>query len=109
MTDAVEKEELGDYKSLDQHDSAGNDDSYEADNVHDTDKVEYDVAWSSQGFFKEWHFLAYVGGRRSRERVKEDMGLCQIDGLFGVYCFALIMRGGGVKRETDTDQQLVEN
>lgn len=80
MTDSVEKEELGDYKSLDQHDSTGHDDSYEADNVHDTDNVEDDVAWPSQGFFKEWHFLGYVSVGRRRRRVesevKEDEGVC---------------------------------
>lgn len=57
MTDSVEEEELGDYKCLDQHDSAGHDDSYESNNVHDTDNVEDDIAWPSQGFFKERHFL----------------------------------------------------
>lgn len=56
MADAVEKEELGDYKGLDQHDRAGDDDSYEADDVHDTNDVENDVARPSQGSFKEWHF-----------------------------------------------------
>lgn len=48
MTDGVEKEELGDDKGLDQHDRAGHDDGYEADNVHGTDNVEYDVARTSQ-------------------------------------------------------------
>lgn len=56
MADGVEEEELGDDKGLDQHDRAGDDDSYKADNVHNTDGVEDDVARPSQGFFKERHF-----------------------------------------------------
>lgn len=80
MTDAVEKEEFGDYKSLDQHDSAGDDDSYEADNVQDTDNVEDDVAWSSQGFFKEWHFLGYVGGREESIAGERRWGYVELMG-----------------------------
>lgn len=56
VADGVEEEELGDDKCLNQHDRAGDDDSYKADNVHNTDGVEDDVARPSQGFFKEWHF-----------------------------------------------------
>lgn len=81
VADAVEKEEFGDDKGLDQHDRAGDDDSYEADNVHDTDKVEDDVARPSQGFFKERHFSSGIGR---------------------CFYFARIL----AKREKDTDQQL---
>lgn len=92
MADGVEEEELGDDKGLDQHDRAGDNDSYEADNVHDTDDVENDVARPSQGSFKERHFW---GTKKCRE--KEDSGVFDVIGLMFTLvnsCRELNMLGG---------------
>lgn len=50
MAHAVEEEEFGDYKGLDEHREACTDAGEEGNDVHDTDDVEDDVAWSRQGF-----------------------------------------------------------
>lgn len=76
MADGVEEEELGDYKGLDQHDSAGDDDRYEADNVHDADDVENNVARPSQGSFKERHFWV-----RMREESGKKLDILVLLGL----------------------------
>ena len=56
MADAVEEEEFGDHKGLDQHDRAGSNDGDEANYVHDADGVENYVAWTGQGALEERHY-----------------------------------------------------
>lgn len=58
MADGIEKEELGNNKSLHQHHRAGSDDGDEADYVHHPDRIEDDIPWTSQRAFNERHFQA---------------------------------------------------
>ena len=55
MADAVEEEEFGDDKSLDEHYGAGRDDRGEPDDVQNTEGIEDYVAWTGQGAFEERH------------------------------------------------------
>lgn len=48
MADSVEEEQMGIGVNLDQHHHAGCDDCEEANNVHDTDAVQDDVARASE-------------------------------------------------------------
>ena len=48
MADCIEKEKLGNDESLDEHDGACGNDCYQADDVHDPDGIEDDVAWAGQ-------------------------------------------------------------
>lgn len=73
MADGVKEEELGDYKCLNQHDRAGDDNRYQADNVQEADDVENDVAWPSQGSFKERHFWVRM---RVGSGTKLDISWC---------------------------------
>ena len=46
VSDSIEEEELRRHRSLNKHDNACSNDCKEANDVHDTDAVEDDVAWS---------------------------------------------------------------
>jgi len=56
MSDSVEEEELGRNGGLDKHDDAGRDDCQESDDVHRSNAVEDDIAWSSQRLGRKSHF-----------------------------------------------------
>ena len=60
MGHAVEKEELGDVEGLDEHGEARCCDCGQGDDVQDTDDVEDDVAWASQGLLEERHCFVDV-------------------------------------------------
>lgn len=63
MADGVEEEKFGDDKSLDEHGEAGDDDGEEADDVQGADDIKDDVAWTSQRFLKERHFVIDLAER----------------------------------------------
>lgn len=48
MADTVEEVELRDHDRFDDHDYAGADDCEESGDVHESESVKDDIAWTSQ-------------------------------------------------------------
>lgn len=55
MAYCLEKEEAVDQLDFDEHDRRCGDDGKKCNDIHDTDSVEDNIAWASQGFGKECH------------------------------------------------------
>lgn len=58
MADGVEEEEFGDDEGFNQHAEGGDDDRDEGDDVHGSNDIKDDEAWSSQRFLEEGHLVA---------------------------------------------------
>lgn len=62
MAQCVEEEKMRVCIDLDQHHNARGDNGYEADDVHDPEAVEDDVAWAGQRLGRERHSVGFFGG-----------------------------------------------
>lgn len=62
MAEGIKEEELGSHRRLGQHDNTSSYHCKEADDVQDTNAVEYDVARPSQRLLRERHLRrCFVG------------------------------------------------
>jgi hypothetical protein len=59
MSDGVEEEELGRNGGFHEHNDAGGNNCQEADDVHHSDAIEDDIAWSGQRLRRESHLAAF--------------------------------------------------
>lgn len=93
VADGIEEEEMRVGVDLDQHHDARGDDGQQADDVHDADAVEDDVARAGEGLGRESHS---VGGLELGSETVEALAFVgNVDeSASGVSCLALC-RGGG--------------
>ena len=74
MAEGVEEEEFGSHRCLGQHDNTRSYHRKKADDVQDTNAVEYDIARPGQRFLRERHLgCASVGSRSSGSEFVGDI------------------------------------
>ena len=61
MADSIKEEEMRIRVDLHQHHNAGCDDCKKADDVHDPNAIQDDVAWASERLWRERHLVGLVG------------------------------------------------